>query len=148
MRLQFVHTLAFLGRNGKTLITNRIVERHHHLLITQLIFIEQVGLIENKDDGHTVSLSRSEEAIDKGGGGLRTVNGDDEYRLIDIRRNDMALLGEVLRLADDIVTTIFDSRNKSRTLLIGNQLYTIAHRHRIGTADTLQAKVTFYLRID
>ena len=60
----------------------------------------------------------------------------------------MALLGEVLGTADDVVTAVFDGRDKGSTLGIGNQLHPITDSDGIGAADALQTEVTLHLRLN
>ena len=109
---QAVNALPCLCGDLQTLIAHGLVERDHHLLITGLVGIEQVGLVEDEDDGHAIGLGRSEEAVDEGGGGLRIVDGDNQQRLIDIGGDDVALLGEIDALADDVVATVLDVSNE------------------------------------
>ena len=41
-------------------------------------------------------------------------DGDQQQRLVDVGRNDMALLGEVLRTADDVVAAFADFGDESQ----------------------------------
>ena len=72
---------------------------------------------------------------------------NDEHSQIDISSEDMALLRKVLRLSDDIVLSIFDSRDKGSTLLVSNQSNPVANGHRVSASDTFQSKVTLYLAL-
>ena len=58
----------------------------------QLLGREQVGLVENQHHGDAIGLGRGQETVDEGGGGLRIIDGDDKKHLVDIGRQDMALL--------------------------------------------------------
>ena len=142
------HSLAGGSRNLAALISHRLVEAHHHRLIVQLFGREQVGLVEDQYHRHAVSLSRSEETVDEGGGGLRMAHGDDKEHLVDIGGNDVALLGEVLRLAHNVVAPVLDGGDECRTLLIERYLDPVAHSHRIGAAYTLETEVSLNLAFD
>jgi hypothetical protein len=63
--------------------------------------------------------------------------------MIDVRGKDMTLFGEVLRLPDNIIATIFDIGDESIC-----HRHTIYHRHRVGGADAIEAKVTFNFTIN
>ena len=60
----------------------------------------------------------------------------------------MTLLGEIGRLANDIIATVIDSRDESRALLIGDELHVVAHRNGVCTAYALQSEVALYLALD
>ena len=145
--LQGVDALACGRRNLQALVADGLIEGDHHLLIAGLVGREQVGLVEDEDNGHTIGLGRGEETIDESGRRLRIVDGDDEQRLIDIGGDDMTLLGEVDALADDIVAAILNLGDEGCTLLVGDNLNTITHSNRVGATDTLQAKVALHLTI-
>ncbi len=140
---QRLYAFACRSRYLTAGVTDGLVELHHHLLVPALVGIEQVGLVEDEDHGHPISLCRRQEAVDEGGGGLGVVDGDHQERLIDIRREDMTLLGEVLRLADDVVTPVFDLDDES----LGDD-HPVADGDGVGGADTLQPEVTFDLTIN
>ena len=91
-----------------TLIADSLIEGDEHLLVMGLVGIQQIGLIEDQNDGHAIGFCRGQETVDEGGGGLGIVDGDDEQRLIDIGSDDVALLGEIDALADDVVTAVVD----------------------------------------
>ena len=140
---QRINTVTCGGRDLPAGVTDGLVKLYHHLLVTALVGIEQVGLVEDEDHRHPISLSRCQKAIDEGSGGLRVVDSDHQKRLIDIRRQDMTLFGEVLRLADDVVTAVFD---------LGDETFghanPVTHGYRVGGADTLQSEVTFYFTVN
>ena len=142
-RVQLFNALARLCRYLTTLIANRLVQIHHSLLIAQRILIQQVRLVEYQHHRYTISLSRSQETVNKGCRGLRVSHGHYQESLVHISRNDMTLLRQVDTLADNIVTTILDVHNPSFLI----HLYPVAHSHRIGRTDTLQAEVTLHLTI-
>ena len=60
----------------------------------------------------------------------------------------MTLFGKVLRLPDDIVSTIINGRDKRCSLLINDQFNPVAYSHRISATNTLQAEVAFYFRLN
>ena len=157
---------ARLCRDSVTLIANSLVELNHHLLIVELVVGEQVGLIEYKYHGHAIGLCRRQETVDEGCGGLRAADGDDEQSLIDIGSKDMALLGEVDALADDVVATVLDFRYPGSwqlavscwQLAVGCWLLAVsrgqnididavAYCHRIGRAYPLDAEIALHLTI-
>ena len=76
---------------------------------------------------------------------LRTDDGDDEQRLIDVGGNDMALLGEVDALADDVVTAVFDLLDPVRAVLEGLHLHKVTYRHRICATDASDTEIAFYM---
>ena len=131
----------------QALVADGLIKCNHHLLVTGLISIEQIGLVEDEDDGHAIGFGRGKKTIDEGGRGLGIVDGNDEQRLIDIGGDDMTLLGEVDALADDIVAAILNLGDEGCTLLVGDNLNTITHSNRVGATDTLQAKVALHLTI-
>ena len=75
-------------------------------------------------------------------------HGDDKERLVDIGGNDVALLGEVLRLAHDVVASVFDGGDECRSLLIERYLDPVAHSHRIGAAYALETEIALNLAFD
>lgn len=68
--------------------------------------------------------------------------------LVYIRRDDVALLREVLRLAYDVVAAVGNGRDKRRPLLVFFDLHMVAHRHGIGRTDAFQAETTLDLGLD
>ena len=114
----------------------------------QFLFREKVVLIKHKDDRHAISLGTGQESINKSGGSLRIVDSDHQQGLIDVGGEDMTLFTEIRRLSDNIITPILNSRNKSRTFLIGDNFHMITHSHRIGTADALQSEITLDFTFD
>ena len=75
-------------------------------------------------------------------------HGDDKERLVDIGGNDVALLGEVLRLAHDVVAPVLDGGDECRSLLIERYLDPVAHCHRIGAAYALETEIALNLAFD
>ena len=150
---------ARLCRDGMTLVADGFVELNHHLLIMQLVVGEQVGLIEYKYYGHAIGLGRRQETVDEGGGGLRAADGDDEQCLIDIGSEDMALLGKVDALADDVVATVLDFGYPGSWQLAVScwllavsrgqniDIDAVAYCHRIGRAYSLDAEIALHLTI-
>jgi hypothetical protein len=115
------------------------------LLVAGLVIIEKIGLIEDEYNRNTISLGRCKKTVYEGSRGRRTINSNHQKSLIYISRKDMTLLGEILRLTDDIVLTIINLCNKGSTLLIGYYCNTITYSHRISTADALKTEITLYL---
>ena len=60
----------------------------------------------------------------------------------------MALFREVRRLSDDVVPSVFYSRDERRSLLVWHDGYTVAHSHGIGASNALQPKVSLYLTVN
>ena len=110
-----------------------------------LFLREQVGFIKHQYHGQAVSLGRSQEAVDESGRGLRIIDCNNEESLVYIGRNDMALLTQVLRLAYDIVASVFDSADEGGALLVTNNLNAVAHSHGVCAAYALQSEVAFNL---
>ena len=151
-RTQFLHAVALLCRHLTALIAEADVKRDHHLLVAQQVVVEQIGLVEHQDHWHAVGLSRSQEAVDKGGGGLRTGHGDNQESLIDVSGQDMTLLRQVDALADDVVAAIVDIGNPADPLLTSprrgrGKRYTVANRHGIGTPDAFYPEVSLHLTV-
>ena len=130
-------------RNYTTFITDGLIECGKHLLVSSLIVGEQVGLIEYEDNGHAISLGRSQETVDEGSRGLRIIDSNDEQSLIDISGNDMTLLGEVDALADNVVATVIDVGNPT----FGINSHTVAYGYGIGTPDAFDTEITLDLTI-
>ena len=61
--------------------------------------------------------------------------------------DDVALLGEIGGFANDIITAIINFLDERRTLLISDDAHMVAHSHRVGAANTTQAKITFYFAL-
>jgi len=141
-RTEVVDALSRLSGDLPTLVADGLVEVDHRLLITSFILVEQVGLIEDEHYWHVVGLGRRQEAVDERGAGLRVGHSDHQEGLIYIGRNDMALLGEVDALADDVVAAILDRRDKAPI-----KLYPVAHGHRVSRANALQSEISLYLTI-
>ena len=100
-----------ITRGGRDLfagIADCLVELHHHLLVVQLVGVKAVGLVEDQDHRDAIGLSGGQETVDEGRGGLGIVDRDHQEGLVDVCGNNVALFGEVLRLADDVVATVFD----------------------------------------
>ena len=57
-RTECLYALSCLGGDGNAVIADVLIERHHHLLVTQQVGIEQVGLIEDEHHRHTISFGR------------------------------------------------------------------------------------------
>ena len=125
-RQQGIYAVALFGRDSHTLVAHGFVQRHHHVLIVSLFLRKQVGFIKHQYHGHAVSLGRSQEAVDESGRGLRIIDCNNEESLVYIGRNDMALLTQVLRLAYDIVASVFDSVDEGGALLVTNNLNAVA----------------------
>ena len=74
------------------MVTNRLVEVHHHLLVAHFVVVEQVGLVKHQHNWYAIGLGRGQKAVDKGCGSLGPVNGYDEQSLVDVRSKDVTLL--------------------------------------------------------
>ena len=66
------------------------------------------------------------------------VYGDHQKGQVDVGGNDVGLLGEVDRFANDVVLSVVYARNQI-TVAFGFQLkiYMVSNRHRIGTFTLL-----------
>ena len=71
-----------------------------------------------------------------------------QQSLIHIRRDDVALLREVLRFAYDIVAAVGNGRNEGRSLLVFLDFHMVAHGHRIGRPDAFQAEIPLDLGVN
>lgn len=83
------------GRGLQTLVADGRIDVDEQLLRLPFLFVEQVGLVEEQYDRHAVGFGRSEEAVDEGGACLRVCHRYDEYGLVDVGSDDVALLAEV-----------------------------------------------------
>ena len=144
---QLFDAAAGSRRHGTTLISDVLIERNHHVLIPPLVIIKYVGLVEDKHDRHAVGLGRSQKAVDEGRAGLRPVDRDDEQGLVDVGGDDVTLLREVGRLADDVVAAVADGGNESRSLGVLDYLHAVADGHGIGAPDAFQPEVSLYLAV-
>ena len=79
-------------------------------VLLQLLFftVEKICLVKEQDNGHVVGLCRSKEAVNESRGCLRVYYRNNKYGLVDIGGENVALPTEVLRTADDVVTTVAD----------------------------------------
>jgi hypothetical protein len=108
-----------------------------------LVIVEQVYLIEYKDDGYTVSFGRGQKAVNECGAGLWLGNGDNEQCLVNIGCQNVALLREVDAFADDVVLAILNLRNPAFVV----NCDPVAYGHRIRRADSLDTEIALYLTI-
>ena len=105
---QPVEAVGCGSRDLQALIAHRLVKADHSLLIASFIVVEQVGLVEDDADGYTVGFGRGQETVDEGCGGLRMTYRDDKQCLVDIGRQDVALLRKVDALTDNIVAAVLN----------------------------------------
>ena len=132
---QLVYALSCNGRDGNALIADGIVKRHHHLLNMQFLFIQQITLVEHQYHGYSIRLGRSQEAVDKRSGSLGIIHRYHQECLIDIGGNDMALLGEIRWLTDNIITAFINGSDESRALCVHRNIDMVTHSNGIGAAD-------------
>ena len=140
---EFLDALARGCRYLSALVADGLVETYHELLVAQLVGIELVGLVEHQYDRYAIGLGRSQETVDEGSGSLWPLYGDDEKSLVDVGRNDMALLGEVDALADNVVATVVDVGNPT----FGINSHTVAYGYGIGAPDAFDTEITLDLTI-
>ena len=116
----------------------------------QFVGIEHVNLVEHQYDRYAVCLGRGEKTVDKGGAGLRHLDGDDEHSLVDVGCKDATLLGEVRRFADDIVLSVLNVGNPRVPVIVSVPVkyHPIAHGNRIGATNALEAEVAFHLAVN
>ena len=139
--VKLADAIALLGRNSHTLVANVLVEGAHHLLIAQLVGTEQVGFVEHQHHGDAVGLGGGQKAVDEGGGGFGIVDGDDEKRLVNVGGQNVALLGEVRRLSDDVVAAVANVGDVRYLVLADFHLHPVAYGNGIGAADALEPEV-------
>ena len=72
---------------------------------------------------------------------------DEQESLVYVGRDDVALLREVLRLANDVVATVSDGRDEGRALLVAHYLDPVAHSDRVCAAYPFQPEVSLYLAL-
>ena len=147
-RAQGIQALATDSRDGETGIANGFVELHHHLLIVQFVSRQEVGLVEYKEYGHAIGFCRSQKTVDECCRSLRLGDRDDQESLIDVSRQDMALLGEVDAFADDVVAAVLYLGDKGSALGIELDVNPVADGHGIGTPYAAQTEVTLDFAID
>ena len=140
-------TLALGRRNFEAGIADGGVEVDEAVQIAQVVFIVEVGLVEEQDGGDAVGFGRGQEAVDEGGRSLRIVDGDDEHALVEVGGDDVRLLREVGRAADDVVLAVLYLGDKGRAFPVFNDVDTVAHGHGVGAADAFQAEVPLYLAL-
>ena len=133
------------GRDTIAGITDAFVETEEELQEVLVFLVEKVHLVEDEDYGHTVCLGSSQETVYEGGAGFGMAQCHHEGSLVHIGRDDVALLGEVGSLADDIIATLVNLGNKSRLAVVLLDGYAIAHGNGVGGADASQAKVALHL---
>ena len=134
-RTQPVYAIALHRRHLATDIAHSLVERDHHLLVMTLLGSKQIGLVEDQHHRHAVGFGRGQESVYERGRSLRMADRDHEKGLVHIGGDDVALLGEILRLAHDIVAPVLYLRDKGCTLGVAHYLHTVTHSHGIGAAD-------------
>src|SRR5690606_22560086 len=99
----------------------------------------------------SVSLGCYKKTIDKTGGCWRIINGNQQENTINIRRNNMHLLGKINRFSYDIILALVDLINSSRNRIrsfIDFKIYNIANGNRIRTPNPLNAKFSFDTTFD
>ena len=110
----------------------------------QLVISKQVYLVKYKERAHAIGFACGQETIDESGGGDRMIDRDNQCRLVDISRENMALLAEISGATDDIIAALFYLANPMCTILLSFNLHEVAYRNRIGTTDTTDAEIAFY----
>ena len=143
LRAQRLYPIACLGTDGVALVAYGPIEVHHHLLIMAFLVTQHIALIKYKYYGHAIGLSRSQEAVNEGGAGLWFDNGDDQQGLVDISREDMALLGEVDAFADDVVLAVGNLRDPA--FFIHSD--PVANSNGVSGADSLDTEIALHLTI-
>ncbi len=141
---QHIDTLTRLGRHLMTSIANSLVEVDHRILIATQIIIQEIGLIEHQDHWDTIGLSRSQESVDKRGGGLGIHHRDYQQGLVDIRSQNMALFGKINTFSNNVVLAIFNFRYPV-PLTDRNP---VAYSYRVSRADSLESKISFDFRLN
>lgn len=144
---QGIDTLFMKGRDAVAGIADGGVEGDEALQVVLLVGIVAVGLVEDEQGRHTIGFGRSQKAVDEGGGGLGVVHGDEQQALVQVRGQDMALLGEVGGTADDVILALFDFVDEGCALRIADDLYAVAHGYGVGTADAFQPEVTLHFAL-
>ena len=132
-----LHPRAIGRRDLQHLVTRPFVngaERRNGLRVLQ------VDLREQDHDRDLVGLARHEEAVDELGRRLGLAQRHHEQRAVDVRRDDVRLLREVRRPADDIVAPRHDVHDDMVAVLILLAAHLVAHDHRIGRPHPLQAQ--------
>ena len=130
-----IDTLTRLGRYLMTSIADGLVEVDHCFLIATQIIIQEIGLVEHQDHGNTIGFGRSQESVDKRGGGLG---------IHDIRSQNMALFGKINTFSNNVVLAIFNFRYPV-PLTDRNP---VAYSHRVSRADSLESKISFDFRLN
>ena len=143
------HAHVLLRAAGEALIVEPLIEGNIGIKEALPFLVEEVYLVEKQQHRHSIRLRRGEEAIDKDSTCLGVDERDDKHSQVDVGGNDVALLGEVAGLADDVVPPVLDGGDESRLAVgAGCYLHHIPHCHGIGAADAPKAEIPLYLTIE
>ena len=138
---QVVHALSFDGGQWQAFVSYALVEPCHVLLELSFLLAEDVCLVEDDGHGYSVCFCRCEEAVDEHGAGLRVADGGHQECLVDVCGDDVALLGEVGCLADDVVSPLLDAGDECGALWVEEYLDVVSHCHGVGAAYAFEPEV-------
>ena len=97
--------------DGERGVTDRLVERTQFVEAVGLFRGEQVHLVEDQQGRHAVGFGSSQEAVDEDGAGLGMIDGDEQCHLVEVGGDDMTLLAQVGRSANDIIPPVLHLGN-------------------------------------
>ena len=103
----------------------------------------KVRLVEENYYGDAVCFGRCQKSVGKGRGGFWVVEREDEYYLVKVCGQDVALSGEVGCFANDVVATFFNFADKGCVILVFLKMNVIAYSDGIGASYSFEAELAF-----
>ena len=143
----FVDAFATDGGHLVTGIADVLIEVHQSVEVAQLVVVVAVHLVEDEADGYAVGFRRGKEAVDEDGRCLGVVHRDHQETLVEVRGDDVRLLGEVGGAADDVVLPVVDGGDEGSALVVEHDVHAVAHGDGVGAPDAFQPEVPFYLAV-
>ena len=142
---KFVDADFLSGGDDETAVADALIERLHPCHLLALGGTVPVDLIEYQDCLHIVCLCRRQEAIDEGGPGDRIIDRHEEDCPVEVGRQDVGLLGEIDRLAHNVVPPVRHCRDPAEVSILrpgdgkGDK---VSYRDRIGRLDVCCLEVS------
>ena len=139
--MQFLDAKTCLCRGAQRLVTGLFIEGREALYHGQLLVIIQIHLVEQQTDRYSEAFGRDQKTVDEPQRGARLLQGDHQEADVDVGSDDVADFGKIGALALDIVAARLDAHNRGRAVGLALHGHVIAHHHRIGALDAVDAEL-------
>ena len=135
--------VEILGADSIGWVADRFIERTQVGEFALLLGRKQVYLVEYQHRRNTVRLACGQESVNESGGSLGVIERNNQCHLVQIGGEDMTLLAQVGRTANDIVLALLNIGYPTRAVGERFHRHIIAHSHRIRRTNTTNAEVAF-----